>query len=184
MTVLTKLAEGFIGIFRLGGKNLMGWISGTVPLVLMLMIAMNTLVTFMGKERVEKLAKVSSRNIFTRYLILPFISAFALSNPMAFTMNRFLPEFYKPSYYGVQSQVLQTNSGIFPHMNPGELFVWLGMAKGVEALGLNSTELAIRYMLVGFVLNLLDGCITDLTTAMVCKQQGIKLSKKVEDIAE
>ncbi|WP_316043689.1 PTS glucitol/sorbitol transporter subunit IIC, partial [Lactiplantibacillus plantarum] len=55
-----------------------------------------------------------------------------------------------------------------------------GIAQGVQKLGLNTMDLAIRYLLVGLVMNFIGGWITDFTTAYVCKQQGITLSKKVE----
>lgn len=64
--------------------------------------------------------------------------------------------------------------------NPGELFVWLGIAQGVTKLGLNSMELAVRYMLVGILMNFIGGWVTDFTTAYVCKQQGVELSKTVD----
>jgi PTS system glucitol/sorbitol-specific IIC component len=47
------------------------------------------------------------------------------------------------------------------------------------ALGLNEGELAVRYLLVGAVLNFLGGWVTDFTTAYVSKQQGITLAKEV-----
>ena len=69
---------------------------------------------------------------------------------------------------------------MFPHINPGELFVWLGIAQGVQKLGLNQMDLAIRYMLVGIVMNFIGGWVTDFTTAYVSKQTGITLSKTVD----
>ena len=38
----------------------------------------------------------------------------------------------------------------------------------------------IRYMFVGILMNFIGGWVTDFTTAYVCKQQGITLSKTVE----
>ena len=38
-------------------------------------------------------------------------------------------------------------------------------------------DLAIRYMLVGLVMNFVGGWVTDFTTAYVAKQQGVTLSK-------
>ena len=55
----------------------------------------------------------------------------------------------------------------------------MGIAQGIQKLGLNQTELAIRYLLVGLVMNFIGGWVTDLTTAFVSKQQGITLSKTV-----
>ncbi|MGO3727293.1 MAG: PTS glucitol/sorbitol transporter subunit IIC [Enterococcus viikkiensis] len=180
MEFLIKFAEGFMGLFQTGAETFISWMTGIVPVVLLLMVAMNTLIAFLGEDRVTKVAKASSKNPLTRYLVLPFISAFMLGNPMSFTMGRFIPEYYKPSYYASLAQFCHTSNGVFPHINPGELFVWMGIAQGITALGLNSMELAIRYMLVGLVMNFIGGWITDFTTAFVCKQQGVELSKTVK----
>ena len=72
----------------------------------MLLIAMNTLIAFLGEEKVNSLAKISAKNPVSRYMILPFISAFMLGNPMAISMGRFLPEYYKPSFVAAQEAVL------------------------------------------------------------------------------
>ncbi|MDT2746070.1 PTS glucitol/sorbitol transporter subunit IIC [Vagococcus fluvialis] len=179
MQFITKFAEGFMGLFQTGAETFISWITGIVPVVLMLMVLMNTLIAFLGEDKVVKVAKISAKNPFTRYLVLPFLSAFMLGNPMSFTMARFLPEYYKPSYYAAQAQFCHTSNGVFPHINPGELFVWLGIASGIEQLGFNTMDLAVRYMLVGMLMNFIGGWVTDYTTAFVCKQQGITLSKTV-----
>lgn len=184
MEYITKFAEGFIGLFETGAETFISWMTGIVPVVLILMVAMNTLIAFLGEGRVTKVAKLSTKNPVTRYLILPFLSAFMLGNPMSFTMARFLPEYYKPSYYASQAQFCHTSNGVFPHINPGELFVWLGIAQGIITLGLNSMELAVRYMFVGILMNFIGGWVTDFTTAYVCKQQGVTLSKTVETATE
>ncbi|WP_273478051.1 PTS glucitol/sorbitol transporter subunit IIC [Ignavigranum ruoffiae] len=182
MQAIVKFAEGFMNLFQSGANVFISWMGSIVPLVLMLMVLMNTLVKMLGEERVTKLAQISSKNWITRYMLLPFVSAFMLGNPMAISMGRFLPEYYKPGYVASQMQFCHTSNGVFPHINPGELFVWLGIAQGIEALGLNTMELAIRYMLVGIIMNAIGGWVTDFMTEYVSKQQGVKLSKVIEEI--
>lgn len=70
-------------------------------------------------------------------------------------------------------------NGLFPHVDPAELFVFLGVANGISALGLPTVDLALRYFLIGIVINFLRGWITDFMTAYVQKQQGVKLSKEL-----
>lgn len=179
MDYITKFAEGFMKLFQLGGDTFISWMTGIVPVVLMLLVAMNAFIALLGEERVNKLAAVSAKNPVSRYMILPFISAFMLGNPMAISMGRFMPEYYKPSYVASQMQFCHTSNGVFPHINPGELFVWLGIASGIKTLGLSQMELAIRYLLVGLIMNFVSGWVTDFTTAYVSKQQDITLSKTV-----
>ena len=177
MQWFVNFAEGFMGLFKAGADVFISWMGSIVPLVLMLMVLMNAIVAILGEERVHKLAQISSKNWITRYMVLPFVAAFMLGNPMAISMGRFLPEYYKPGYVASQMQFCHTSNAVFPHINPGELFVWLGIAQGIEKLGLNTMELAIRYMLVGLVMNAIGGLVTDYLTAYVSKQQGVNLSK-------
>lgn len=179
MEIIVNFAESFMNLFQIGAQTFISWMSGIVPVVLMLLVLMNTLIAFLGQDKVEKLASLSSKNPISRYLVLPFLSAFMLGNPMCLSMGKFMPEFYKPSFYASTAHFCHTSSGVFPHINPGELFVWLGIAAGIEQLGFNTAELAVRYLLVGLVMNFFAGWVTDLTTAYVCKSQGIKLSKEV-----
>lgn len=184
MNFLVNFAEGFMNLFQTGADVFIGWMGSIVPLVLMLLVAMNALINMLGEERVTSLARVSASNPVTRYMVLPFISAFMLGNPMSMTMGRFLPEYYKPSFIAAQMQFCHTSNGVFPHINPGELFVWLGIAQGITQLGLNQMELAIRYLLVGLVMNFIGGWVTDFTTAMVSKQQGVTLSKSLDTVMD
>lgn len=177
MTYIVNFADCFTQLFRQGGEVFLSWMTEIVPFVLMLLVAMNALISLIGEEKINRLAEKSGKNVFFRYLILPFLSTFMLGNPMSITMGKFLPEFYKPGWVAVTMHANHTSNGVFPHINPGELFVWLGIASGITTLGLNQMDLAIRYMLVGIIMNFVGGWVTDLMVIYVSKQQGIELSK-------
>ena len=173
MDFLVKFASAFMSVFQAGGANFVSWVTGIIPTILMLLVMMNAIIALIGDERIEVIAKFCTSNPITRYAVLPWVSAFMLGNPMALSMGKL------PSYYASASYHCHTNSGIFPHINPSEIMIYLGIAQGVTALGLDSTPLALRYMLVGFIANFISGWATDFTTAFVQKQQGIKLSKEL-----
>ena len=61
------------------------------------------------------------------------LSVFFLTNPMAYTMGRFLPETYKPAFYDSTVSFVHPILGLFPHANPGELFVYAGIAAGITS---------------------------------------------------
>ena len=180
MNVIVNAASGFMGLFDVGAEILIGLVSTIVPKVLLLLILMNTIIALIGQEKINKFAKVCSGNVILAYGVLPFLSAFMLGNPMALSMGKFLPERMKPSYYASAAYHCHTNSGIFPHINAGELFIYTGIASGIQTLGLNEMDLAIRYLLVGLVMNFFAGWVTDFTTKIVMKQQGIELSNELK----
>ncbi len=180
MNAIVKGASGFMGLFDTGAATFVSWVSTIVPKVLLLLILMNTIIALIGQDRVNKFAKVCAGNVVLAYGVLPFISAFMLGNPMALSMGKFLPERMKPSYYASASFHCHTNSGLFPHINAGELFIYTGIAQGVAKLGFSETDLAIRYLLVGLVMNFVAGWVTDFTTKIVMKQQGIELSNELK----
>ncbi len=178
MDYLVAAAEWFIALFQSGADTFISWMGTIVPLVLILLVAMNSLIQLIGENRVNSFAQKAGGNPLLRYMVLPFVGAFMLGNPMVHSLGRFMPERYKPSYFASAAQFCHTSNGVFPHINPGELFIWLGIASGITTLGLNTGELAIRYLLVGLVMNFVGGWFTDLTTAWVSKQQGVTLSKQ------
>jgi PTS system glucitol/sorbitol-specific IIC component len=166
---LANAAEWFIGLFQAGGEVFMGLVTGIIPTLIVLLTAVNALIRMIGPERIEKMGQYAARPGIQwypiRYLVFPALSVFFLTNPMAYTMGRFLPERYKPAFYDSAVSFVHPITGIFPHANAGELFVYLGIAAGITQLGLGTADLAVRYLLVGMVVMLMRGIVTELITA-------------------
>lgn len=164
---LATFATEFIGVFQKGGTTFVGLVTGIVPLLIVLMTAVNALVRLIGPERIDRVAQASAHNVLLRYLVLPFLSVFFLTNPMAYTMGRFLPEKQKPAFYDSAVSFVHPILGLFPHANPGEIFVWAGIAAGITTLGLPIGDLAVRYLLVGLVVIFIRGIVTERITAIM-----------------
>ncbi len=176
METLVLWAEGFVSVFQAGADTFVGLVTGIVPLILVLMTAVNSVIYFIGNERIEKFAAwAGGQGILffpIRYLVLPVVAAFFLANPMVYTFGRFLPEKYKPAFYDAAVSFVHPPIGIFPHINPGELFVWTGISAGIAQLGLNVSSLAIRYLIVGLIVCLIRGVLTEIITSIIMKQKG------------
>ncbi|HAB94554.1 MAG TPA: hypothetical protein DCF49_07310 [Lachnospiraceae bacterium] len=174
------LISGIQNIVEMGAQQLLTWVTELLPKLFLFLILLNAVTAMIGRSRVERLAAKCGANPLLRYLVLPFLSAVVLGNPMAISMGRYLPERYKPAYFASASYHCHTNSGIFQHINPAELFLWLGIANGVLALGLDPFPLAVRYLAAGLVANFISGYATELITGQVARKQGIRLDRKVD----
>ena len=167
----------FSNIIDAGTLQLVQWVTQLLPQIFLFLILLNAVTRLVGRSRVERLAVRCGSNPLLRYLVLPFLSAVILGNPMAISMGRYLPEEYKPAYFASASYHCHTNSGIFQHINPAELFLWLGIANGVLGRGLNLFPLAVRYLCAGLVANFISGYATEIITRRLEKKQHIRLEE-------
>lgn len=187
MNALSNAATYFIGLFQKGGEVFVSLSKGILPTVIVLMTAIYAVINLIGEERVESWGKKASRNIITRYTIMPILAMFFLTNPMAYTFGKFLPEKYKPAFYDAAVSFCHPITGLFPHANPGELFVYLGIANGVQQLGLPIGGLALRYFLVGIVVIFIRGIVTERLTAFLTPRilgEGVSLDSLDEEGGE
>lgn len=171
MEAIANAGLWFIGLFQAGANFFVGLVVGIIPLVIVLMTAFNTLIALIGPEKIDRLGEIAGRKGIRyaplRYLVLPIVAVFFLTNPMAYTMGRFLPERYKPAFYDAAVSFVHPPLGLFPHVNPGELFVWAGIATGVTSgYGAAVTaQLAVLYLLVGLIVIFIRGLATEAITA-------------------
>ncbi|SFO56784.1 PTS system, glucitol/sorbitol-specific IIC component [Mesorhizobium sp. NFR06] len=179
---LTAIGKYFIGIFQKGGEVFAGFVTGIIPTLVVLMTAFYAITELVGEERVHGLARGAGRIALTRYTVLPVLAVFFLTNPMAYTFGSFLEEKHKPAFYDAAVSYVHPPLGLFPHINPGEYFVWGGMLvalldlekRGVIAGGYH-VKVAIWYAIVGLVVILLKGILTERITAIMARRQGVEL---------
>jgi PTS system glucitol/sorbitol-specific IIC component len=177
-------AEWFSRLFTTGGETFGQLVAGIIPTLIVLLTVFNTVVRLIGPERIESLGEKAGRPGIQyyplRYLVLPILAVFFLTNPMAYTMGRFLPERFKPAFYDSAVSYVHPPLGIFPHVNPGEYFVWAGIAAGITARGLPLADLAVRYLLVGAVVIFIRGIVTELITARMIARRDARAESEEE----
>lgn len=179
---LADAGKYFIGIFQKGGEVFAGFVTGIIPTLVVLMTAFYALTELIGEERVHGVARGAGRWALTRYTVLPLIAVFFLTNPMAYTFGSFLEEKHKPAFYDAAVSYVHPPLGLFPHINPGEYFVWGGILvallelekKGVVGSGYH-IRVAIWYAIVGLIVILLKGILTERITAFMARRQGVEL---------
>ena len=176
MNFIVNIAEGFTGIVSAGGENLMGLITGILPNVLILLTFINALISLIGEERVMNFSKKLTRFRILRYTLLPVMALFFLTNPMCYTMGKFVEEDEKPAFIDACFSFAHPITGLFPHANSAELFVWTGIAAGITTLGESTTPLAVRYLLVGIIVIFLRGNVTEFITKKLMKKSEAKRS--------
>ncbi len=179
---LTAIGTHFIGIFQKGGEVFASFVVGIIPTLVVLMTAFYAVTEFVGEERVHGLARAAGRYAITRYTILPIISVFFLTNPMAYTFGTFLEEKHKPAFYDSAVSFVHPVLGLFPHANPGEYFVWGGVLVALLELEKSGkvpanyhVTVAIWYFAVGVVVILLKGIATEAVTRVMARRQRVTL---------
>lgn len=174
MEWLKWIGEHFIGMFQAGGETFMGMFTGIIPTLVVLLTFTYAVIKFIGEERVNRAIQFASKYMLLRYTVMPILSILLLTNPMCYTFGRFLPEKQKPAFYDSAVSFVHPVTALFPYANAGELFVYLGIANGIKEAGYSMSELAVRYFLVGIVVILLRGIITEYITKFLARRMEAK----------
>ncbi len=173
MDVITWIATHFIGLFNEAAKSFLGLVSGILPLLIVLLTAMYAITTWIGEERVTRAVQWAGKYAITRYTVMPVIAVIMLTNPMCYSFGRFLPERQKPAFYDSAVSFVHPVTAFFPHANAGEIFVWTGVSAGVLAINPGAyARLAALYFLVGIVVILIRGIVTEYITKLLIKRGG------------
>lgn len=179
---LTIIGTHFIGVFQKGGAVFLGFVTGIIPTLVVLMTAFYAVTEFVGEQRVHGLARAAGRYALTRYTVLPVLAVFFLTNPMAYTFGVFLEEKHKPAFYDSAVSFVHPVLGLFPHCNPGEYFVWGGVLVAILELEKSGkvppnyhVTLALYYFAVGLVVILLKGIATEYVTRIMARRQRVVL---------
>lgn len=171
------IGEHFIGMFDAGGKTFMGLVTGIVPTLVVLLTFTNAVIKLIGEERTNRAMMFASRYMILRYTLLPVMAVLILTNPMAYTFGRFLPEKQKPAFYDSAVSFVHPVTAFFPYANAGELFVWLGIANGLQKAGHSLGPLAVHYFLVGIVVIFMRGVVTEFITKYLAGRMEAKRSE-------
>ena len=171
MKAVTWFAEHFIGLFQAAADSFTGLFTGILPLLIVLLTAMYAITTWIGEERVTRAVRWSGKFAITRYTVMPILAVIMLTNPMAYTFGRFLPEKHKPAFYDSAVSFVHPVTSFFPHANAGEIFVWAGVSAGVLAINPEAyARLAVMYFLVGIVVILIRGIVTQWITGVMIRR--------------
>lgn len=160
----------FIGMFEAGGKQFIDLVTGIVPTLVVLLTFTNAVVRLIGEQRTNRALKFASRYMLLRYTLMPILSLLILTSPLAFTMGRFLPEKQKPAFYDSTVSFVHPVTSFFPYANAAELFVWLGVANGLQKAGYSIGPLAVHYFLVGIAVMFIRGVITEIITEYLARR--------------
>lgn len=175
MGVIVSLAEGFNGVIAEGGTYFMGLVTGNIPNLIVLLTLINAIIALVGEERVSSVIQKITKYRICRYTVVPFLALFFFTNPMCYTMARFVKPEEQAACIDSMFSLAHPMLGIFSHVNPGEIFVWTGISAGVAALGCSLTPLALRYMLVGIIVAFIRGNATE----FLCRRMMLSNKKEV-----
>lgn len=162
MAAFTSFCESFINIFSVAAECFVGLLSGICPMVLMMLVVFNALISVVGESGINKVSKFLAKYSILAYTILPLFSMIMLGNPMNCTPGRFLKQRNRVGFWEATMPLSVPLLHWFPHTNPAEYYLWWGIASGIDALGLSVTTLAVRLFMYAFIMTLVRAYLSEI----------------------
>ena len=172
MDIIVKISEAFVNVFQYCADYFISFLTGIVPIVLMLLTFFNAIVAALGQKRIEKIAVFFGKNKILAYTIYPIICWLLLCNPMMFSMAKFLPPRQRVGYYEAATPLSGPLMCFFPHVNPAEYFIWWGIASGVDSLGYNLIPMGARYLVAAILVGLMRALVAERIWLILAKREG------------
>ena len=98
-----------------------------------------------------------------------YFSGYIPDKPGTVYIWKIRKEEHKAAFYDASVSFCHPITGLFPHANAGELFVYTGIASGLQELGLSVGGLAVRYFIVGVIVILIRGILCEKIFAALSK---------------
>lgn len=176
MVNIVNVIQDVIDYFYAAGELSLDYISGTLFMALVLLTVWGAVVLLIGRKWSDKAAKKLTGNFFARYTLLTYIGNFFLKSPMLFEYGANLKEYQKPAFYEVGNRTnMAPMMCLFPHVNPSEMYIWLGIFTGVvNGYGTEAGACLIACTFgLGFVTSFVDGLIIERMTLYLGRKKGI-----------
>ena len=180
MEALNTFGQAFYGLFQNGAEYFINlYVLSLLPWLVIMIAFMHILFKLIGLDRIEKFCDLLGKNVITRWILMPVVCMVFSGNPMTYPYARFLPQNQRVAFFDAGISFCHPVTGLFPHANPGEIFVWLGIASGVflysAQMGMGGITvlggLAVQYFLLGVVMCLLRSVVTQIIYNMKYKKK-------------
>ena len=164
---LAHWAENFIAIFQAGADTFVALLTGIIPLLIVLLTAVNALIKLVGPERIDSFGAFAARPGFI-YLPLRYMRAAVPvgvlpDQPHVLHDGPVPSRAKKPAFYDADGQLRPPDPRVCSRTpTPANTSSGPASPPASPRTDLPIGDLAVRYLLVGLVVIFLRGCTTEI----------------------
>jgi PTS system glucitol/sorbitol-specific IIC component len=159
-----SLIQNSLGPFYVYVEVFFTYLMLTGPFILLALTINAFLSKLVQRHWVFYIAERFGQFRVVRYMVLPFVSLFAMTNPSCYEVGSQLKEKHKPAFYDASVSFCHPITGLFPYSNSGEIFFLIGAIYPVIKLDLSLIQFGIIYFIVGLVVSMIRGIVTEILT--------------------